>query len=109
MTEDRNKIESRITGKLARAARALVELPRDRVARLACLDETALAAFETGTGDLGEDIKWRLRHSLEENGATFLFDDGDGGVGVRLKFNARDVRALNRLEGEGGRTGNDDV
>jgi len=28
---------------------------------------------------------------------------------VRLKFTAKDVRAINRLEGEGGPVGSDDV
>lgn len=98
-----------ITGPQARAARALAQWPRDHVARLAGWDETALADFEGGRGDPGEDEKARLRHALEEGGALFLPEDQAGGIGVRLKFTARDVRAINRLEGEGGPVGSDDV
>jgi len=98
-----------MTGSQARAARALVQWPRDHVACLAALDDAALADFEAGRADPGEDAKARLRHALEEGGAVFIAEDGDGGVGVRLKFTARDVRAINRLEGEGGPVGDDDV
>jgi hypothetical protein len=98
-----------VTGSLARAARALVQWPRDHVARLAALDDAALADFETGRADLDDDAKTRLRHALEEGGAVFLPEDGAGGLGVRLKFTARDVRAINRMEGEGGPVGSDDV
>ena len=98
-----------ITGSLARAARALVQWPRDHVARLAALNEAALADFEDGRADPGDEVKARLRHALEEGGAVFLPEEDAGGVGVRLKFTARDVRAINRLEGEGGPVGSDDV
>lgn len=98
-----------ITGSLARAARALVQWPRDHVARLAGLDTDALADFEAGRADLDDDAKTRLRHALEEGGAVFLPEEDAGGVGVRLKFTAKDVRAINRLEGEGGPVGSDDV
>lgn len=98
-----------ITGSLARAARALVQWPRDHVARLAALDEAALADFEAGRVALDDDARARLRHRLEEGGAVFLPEDGAGGVEVRLKFAAKDVRAINRMEGEGGPVGSDDV
>lgn len=98
-----------ITGTQARAARALVQWPRDYVARRAAIDEAALADFEAGRSDPGEDAKALLRYALEEGGAVFLFDDGKDGAGVRLKFTAKDVRQLNRLEGEGGSVGDDDV
>lgn len=98
-----------ITGSLARAARALVQWPRDHVARLAALDEAALADFEAGRAALDDDGKARLRHTLEEDGAVFLPEDGAGGAGVRLKFTAKDARAINRMEGEGGPVGSDDV
>lgn len=98
-----------ITGSLARAARALVQLPRDHVARLAALDASALADFEAGRAELDDNAEARLRHALEESGALFLPEEDAGGVGVRLKFTARDARAINRLEGEGGPVGEDDV
>ncbi|KEZ18606.1 hypothetical protein CP98_02638 [Sphingobium yanoikuyae] len=98
-----------ISGKLARAARALVEWPRDHVARLAGIDMPMLADFEAGRADPGYDAKARLRLVLEQGGAVFLPEDGEQGAGVRLKFTARDVRAINRMEGEGGPVGSDDV
>ena len=98
-----------ITGTLARAARALVQAPSDHVARLAALDTDALADFEAGRAALDGDARARLPHTLEEGGAVFLPEEYAGGVGVRLKFTAKDVRAINRLEGEGGPVGSDDV
>ncbi|ATI80395.1 helix-turn-helix domain-containing protein [Sphingobium yanoikuyae] len=98
-----------ISGKLARAARALVGWPRDHVARLAGIDMPMLADFEAGRADPGDDAKARLRLVLEQGGAVFLSEDGEQGAGVRLKFTARDVRAINRMEGEGGPVGTDDV
>lgn len=98
-----------ITGPLAHAARALVQWPRDHVARLAGLDEAALADFEAGRADPDDAARARLRHALEEGGAHFLPDENGLGVGVRLRFAARDIPAINRLEGEGGVVGSDDV
>lgn len=98
-----------ISGRLARAARALVKWPRDHVARLSQLDERELADFEAGTADPGEAARIRLKSALESGGAVFLPEDGEWGIGVRLKFTAKDVRAINRMEGEGGNVGDDDV
>ncbi len=98
-----------ITGKLARAARALVEWPRDHVAGRAGITEPSLSDFETGRRDLDGDAKRRLRQVLEEGGAVFLAEDRMGGAGVRLKFTVKDVKAINRMEGEGGPVGSDDV
>ncbi len=86
-----------------------MQWPRDHVARLAALDTDALADFEADRAALDDDAKARLRHALEEGGAVFLPEEDAGGVGVRLKFTAKDVRAINRLEGEGGPVGSDDV
>ncbi len=98
-----------ITGREARAARALVQWPRDHVARRAELAEDALAAFETGLADLDSGEKQRLKEALELGGAIFIPEDALGGIGVRLKFTARDVRQIDRLENEGGAHGSDDV
>lgn len=98
-----------ITGPLARAARALVMWPRDHVARLAQVTENDLLNFEVGTADPGDAAKTRLQGVLEGGGAVFLPEGEEGGFGVRLKFTAKDVRAINRMEGEGGNIGDDDV
>jgi hypothetical protein len=98
-----------MTGPLAHAARILIHWPRAHVARLAELDDTSLQSFECGQGDLAPGELGRLRHALEQGGAVFLTEDSGGGFGVRLKFHGRDVRAINRLEGEGGAVGSDDI
>lgn len=98
-----------ITRTQAHAARILVQWPLDHVARTAGLDEDALGGFESGTHALAADEVERLRHALESGGAVFQPEDGDGGVGVRLRFTARDVKQLDRLEDEGGLVGSDDV
>ncbi len=97
-----------LTGPQCKAARALVQWPRDHVARLSGLTVEAIRAFERGRIHPGEEAAGRLRAVLESGGAVFIDENGMG-VGVRLKFNSRDVRALNRLENEGGAVADDDV
>ncbi len=98
-----------LTGPLARAARALAQLPRGFVARKAGLDKDLLEGFEEGRETLDADGLARLLVALEEGGAVFIAEDSKGGIGVRLKFTSKDVRAINRMEGEGGPVGYDDV
>lgn len=97
-----------LTGPLCRAARALVQWPRRKLADEAGLAEDAVRAFETGEVDPGADAKARLEAALTHAGAVFIPED-TAGIGVRLKFTQKDVRAINRLEGEGGPVGEDDV
>jgi len=92
-----------------RAARALVEWSRDELSRRAKVDIALLKAFEEGSRPLDSDANLRVRNALEEGGAHFIEEDGDGGAGVRLKFTRKDVRAIRRWEGEGGPVGEDDV
>ena len=99
----------KMNGPLARAARALIQWPRSHVAKIAGLEEEALAQFEAGASVLAPSDLRRLRDALERGGAVFIGEDNSGGLGVRLKFNAKDVRAINRMEGEGGPVGTDDV
>lgn len=96
-----------LTGPQARAARALVEWPREKAARLAGLEESALRAFEHGKVDPGEPAREALRAALEEGGAVFI-EEGDGaGLGVRLKWTGADIKQLRRLANEGGPPGRD--
>ncbi len=97
-----------ITGPQCRAARALVQWPRDHVARLSGLTEKAVEDFEKGLGRLDAAAMEKLVRALEEGGAVFIPENG-GGCGVRLKYASRDVRAINKWEGEGGPPGTDDV
>lgn len=97
-----------LTGPLARAARALVQWPREHVARKSSMELDALAAFERENVDPGDDARARIQAVLEEGGAVFLTDE-DGGIGVRLKFTRQEVRSIRRMENEGGPVGDDDV
>ncbi len=98
-----------ITGPLCRAARALVQFSREELAEDSGVGAELISNFETGREVPPAEALNRLQAALEEGGAVFIPESGDGGVGVRLKFNRRDVRAINRLEGEGGAVGEDDV
>ena len=98
-----------LTGPQVRAARALIEWPREKVARLAGIDLNALTAFERAKVDPGEAARDALQAVLEQGGAVFLSEDGDHGAGVRLKWSRKDARQLHRLENEGGPSADDDV
>ena len=97
-----------LTGPLARAARALVQWPREHVAKKAGVEVEVLAAFEREGINPGDDTRERIQAALEDGGAVFLFE-ADGGIGVRLKFTRQEVRSIRRMENEGGPVGDDDV
>ncbi len=97
-----------LTGSLCRAARALVQWPRRQLASASGVPKEAIRAFETGDVDPGAEAKTALKHALERAGAVFI-DEDDLGPGVRLRFTAKDVKQIRRLEGEGGPVGDDDV
>ena len=97
-----------ITGPQCRAARALIQWSREEAAEESGVSIETIADFETGREIPSADVMAKLQASLEQGGAVFIPENG-GGVGGRLKFNRREVRALNRWEGEGGQAGEDDV
>jgi transcriptional regulator with XRE-family HTH domain len=97
-----------ITGPQCRAARALVEWTIEQVSERSGIDPGVIADFERKITDPGADAKRRLLEALVAGGAVFIWENG-GGVGVRLKYAQRDVRAVNKWEGEGGVAGEDDV
>jgi transcriptional regulator with XRE-family HTH domain len=97
-----------ITGPQCRAARALVELSLEQVARRSGVAAQVINDFEAKITDPGDPVKRRLLEALESAGAVFIFENG-GGVGVRLKYTRRDVRGVNKWEAEGGPAGDDDV
>ena len=98
-----------ITAAQARAARALVQWPRDHVARLAGLDAARLGAIEQGLAALEAPVAARLQNVLESGGAVFIPESDGRGVGVRLKFSGAVVRAIDGWEDEGGTPASDDV
>ena len=98
-----------ITGPQCRAARALVQWSREELAGDSGVGMDVIADLELGREIPSAETLGRLEIALEEGGAVFIPENGEGGVGVRLKFNSRDVRAIKRFEGEGGSIGEDDV
>ena len=97
-----------ITGAQCRAARALVEWTRDKLASNSGLDARVVEEFERKIDIPGEDFRAKLQTTLENAGALFIAENG-GGVGVRLKLNRSEVRRIGVLENEGGIVGTDAV
>ncbi len=98
-----------ITGPLCRAARALVEVSRSKLAANSSVDKRVIELFERGI-DIPQDATIdALQRTLEELGAIFIPEEGSQGVGVRLKFNQSITKRIGILEGEGGITAKDDV
>lgn len=98
-----------ITGQMCKAARALVEISRSKLARNTNVDEGVIEFFERGIDIPQDGTITALQTALEELGAAFLPEEGSQGVGVRLKFNQSITKRLGVLEGEGGVTAKDDV
>ena len=97
-----------ITGPQCRAARALTVWSREQLAEVSSISIDTIADFEIGREMPMDEVRAKLQLALEEAGAVFIPENG-GGVGVRLRFNRREVRALHKWEGEGGNLGEDDI
>jgi len=97
-----------ITGSQCRAARALVEVTRGKLALRSGVDEAVIHDFERKIDKPEDRTTEALQAALEELGAVFLAENG-GGIGVRLKFTAAEARQIARLEGEGGMVASDRV
>jgi hypothetical protein len=91
-----------------RAARALLEWTDVQLAEAAGVDIEVIKAFEARFRRPSTDHQRKLRKALEAGGAVLIAENG-GGVGARLKFNRKEVRAIDRWEHEGGTPGEDDV
>lgn len=91
-----------------RAARALLEWSEEQLAEAAQVDLTVIRRFEARLRRPSPDQQRKMRKALEDGGVVFIAENG-GGAGVRLKFNRKEVRAINRWEQEGGTAGEDDV
>jgi Predicted transcription factor, homolog of eukaryotic MBF1 len=92
-----------IKGAQCRAARALVGISTEKLAKLANVDAAVVQAFELKIAQPSADIIRKLERALEYAGAVFLPEASDGvGVGVRLKFDSATARRLAILENEGG-------
>ncbi|AZO11957.1 MULTISPECIES: hypothetical protein [unclassified Mesorhizobium] len=97
-----------ITGAQCRAARALVEWTREKLASNSGVDELVIEEFERRITLPDRDICDALQTALEKAGAVFIAENG-GGIGVRLKLNRSEVRRIGILENEGGIVGTDAV
>ena len=91
-----------------RAARALLEWTESQLAEAASVDIEVIKHLEARFRRPSTDDQRRIRKALEDGGVVLIGEDG-GGVGARLKFNRKEVRAINRWEQEGGTPGEDDI
>ena len=97
-----------ITAAQCRAARAMTEISRAKLAQRSGVEEGLVEAFERKLEKPEPEIAAALQSTLEEAGALFIPENG-GGAGVRLKFNSSVTKRLGVLENEGGISGLDDV
>ncbi|MEO5755745.1 MAG: XRE family transcriptional regulator [Mesorhizobium sp.] len=97
-----------ITGAQCRAARALVEWTREKLAGNSGVDALTIEEFERRISLPGQDVRDTLQTALENAGAVFIAENG-GGIGVRLKLNRSEVKRIGVLENEGGIVGMDAV
>lgn len=103
--------ETKMTGRMVAAARALTGVSRKEFARAAGLTSEKIAAIErNGSAPLhSEGDVEAMTRAFETFGVVALGEDGGMGAGVRLKFTRQDVKQIVRLEGEGGIPRPDDV
>ncbi|MBP2237004.1 transcriptional regulator with XRE-family HTH domain [Sinorhizobium kostiense] len=90
-----------ITGSQCRAARALTDLSRERLAVSAGVGPETVLRFERKLVKPNDDELFALQSALERAGAVFIADNG-GGIGVHLKFSDSVARRIDILENEGG-------
>lgn len=105
------RVQSKLTGRLVAAARALAGISREDFARAACVPAETIAAIEANGGAWlhAESDAEAAHRALEHFGVVLVEEDGRMGAGVRLKFTRQDVKQLARFEGEGGPARSDDA
>ena len=97
-----------ITGSQCRAARALVEVSRGKLAIRSGVDEAVIEGFERRLQKPEPGAITAVQAALESLGAVFIEENG-GGIGVRLKFTQSESKRIARLESEGGIVASDRV
>lgn len=90
-----------ITGSQCRAARALIQWTREKLAQNAGVDALVIEEFERRIQLPADEARQKVQSTLEGAGAVFIAENG-GGIGVRLKFNSSEARRIGALENEGG-------
>lgn len=98
-----------ITGPMCRAARALVQVTRAKLATNSHVDEAAIERFERGIEMPDDAAISMLQAALEELGAVFIPEQGSDGAGVRLKFSRSVTDRLSNYVNEGGPSRKDAV
>lgn len=104
-------MDTKMTGRLIAAARALVGVPQPDFAAAAGLSLAELQHIEaSGSAWLSNTAEVvAVGRALEYFGVVVV-EEGDGmGAGVRLKFLRTDARQIARLESEGGVVRADDA
>jgi transcriptional regulator with XRE-family HTH domain len=103
--------ETKMTGRLIAAARALTGVSREDFAAAAGIPADTLALMEaSGSAWLhSESDAEAVIRAFEKFGVVVIEEDGSMGAGVRLKFTRQDVKQINRLETEGGIVRSDDA
>jgi hypothetical protein len=91
-----------------RAARALLEWTEAELANAAGVGLDVIRHLEARYRRPSLEQHRLIRKALDDGGVVLIGDNG-GGVGVRLKFSRKEVRAINRWEHEGGTVGEDDI
>jgi transcriptional regulator with XRE-family HTH domain len=75
-----------------RAARALLNINQEELAKIASVHVATIRRLETATGVRGAaDTLWKLQGALEGGGVEFIPEEAGRGPGVRLK-QAQDTR-----------------
>jgi transcriptional regulator with XRE-family HTH domain len=97
------------TGPVCKAARALVEVSRAKLAARTGIEQGVIERFERGIDTPGEDVLHSLRRELEQLGAVFIPEQGSNGGGVRLKFSSSVTDRLRVMVDEGGPSATDAV
>lgn len=98
-----------ITGPMCRAARALVEVSRERLSGASKVEAAVIEEFERKISAPKDSDIEELQAALEELGAVFIPERGADGAGVRLKFSQTVSKRVAALENEGGPVASDDI
>ena len=100
-----------ITGRLISAARALVGVSQEDLAKASGIPPATMTQMEAEGSAMitSESHADAIRRALEDFGAVFIAEGGGFGAGVRLKFRRDDAQQISRLETEGGIIDSDDV
>ncbi len=97
------------TGSICKAARAIVEVSRAKLAARTGIKQAMIERFERGIDTPDQNTLHILQADLEELGAVFIPEMGSNGAGVRRKFSASVTDQLRTMVDEGGPAASDAV